>query len=70
MDAPELKDLNEGLQTLQLRYSEGTCTVDELASYIQEIDSKKRELSEIRGKMYNMYISIKLKEIHGSPRRK
>jgi hypothetical protein len=70
MDVPELKALNERLQTLQRRYSEGTCTADELASYIQEIDSKKRELSEIRGKMYNMYISIRLKEIYGAPDRK
>jgi len=70
MDVPELKALNERLQTLQRRYSEGTCTADELSSYIKEIDRKKRELSDIRGKMYNLYISIKLKEIYGSPRRK
>jgi hypothetical protein len=70
MDVPEFKALNERLQTLQRRYSEGTCTADELASYIQEIDRKKRELSEIRGKMYNMYVSIRLKEIYRAPRRK
>ena len=54
MDAPELEALNERLQTLQRRYSEGNCTADELATYIEEIDKKKRELSEIRGKMYSM----------------
>jgi hypothetical protein len=70
MDVPEFKDLNERLQTLQRKYSEGTCTADELASYIEEIDSKKREQSEIRGKMYNMYISIRLKEIYGASKRK
>ncbi len=70
MDAPELKALNERLQALQRRYSEGTCTADEPASYIEEIDKKKRQLSEIRGKMYSMYISLRLKEIYGAPRRK
>ncbi len=70
MDVPELNALNERLQTLQQKYREGTCTADELASYIEKIDRKKRELSEIRGKMYNMYISIRLKEIYGAPKRK
>lgn len=66
----ELEALNERLKTLQRRYSEGTCTADELASYIQEIDRKKRQLSEIRGEMYNMYLSMKLKEMYGTPERK
>lgn len=70
MDAPELKALNERLQTLQQMYSEGNCTANELATYIDEIDSKKRQLSEIRGEMYSMYISMKLKEMYGAPKRK
>lgn len=70
MDAPELEALNRRLQALQQRYSEGDCEADELASYIDEIDRKKRELSEIRGKMYSMYLSMKLKEMYGDPKRK
>ena len=70
MVAPELEALNTRLQTLYERINDGNCTADELATYIQEIDQKKRELSEIRGKMYSMYINIKLKEMYERPRRK
>ena len=62
--------LNTRLQTLHQRLSDGECTADELASYIQEIDQKKRELSEIRGKMYSMYINIKLQEMYQRPKQK
>ena len=70
MAAPELEPLNTRLQTLYKRLSDGECTADELATYIQEIDQKKRELSEIRGKIYSMYINIKLKEMYERPRQK
>ena len=70
MAAPELEPLNTRLQTLYKRLSDGECTADELATYIQEIDQKKRELSEIRGKMYSMYINIKLKEMYERPKQK
>lgn len=70
MAAPELEALHTRLQTLHQRLSDGDCTADELATYIEEIDQKKRELSEIRGKMYSMYITIKLKEMYGRPRQK
>ena len=70
MVAPELEALHTRLQTLRKRISDGECTADELTTYIQEIDQKKRELSEIRGKMYSMYINIKLKEMYERPRQK
>jgi prefoldin subunit 5 len=70
MAAPELEALNTRLQTLQRRLSDGDCTADELAAYIQEIDQKKRELSEVRGKMYSMYINLKLREMYEGSRRK
>jgi hypothetical protein len=70
MAAPELEALNTRLQTLHKRLSDGDCTADELATYIDEIDQKKRELSEIRGKMYSMYINIKLKEMYKHPKQK
>ena len=70
MAAPELEALNTRLQTLHKRLSDGDCTADELATYIQEIDQKKRELSDIRGKMYSMYINIKLKEMYKHPKQK
>jgi len=70
MAAPELEPLNTRLQTLYKRLSDGECTADELATYIQEIDQKKRELSEIRGKIYSMYITIKLKEMYERPKQK
>jgi hypothetical protein len=70
MAAPELEALHTRLQTLHKRLSDGDCTADELATYIDEIDQKKRELSEIRGKMYSMYITIKLKEMYEGSRRK
>ncbi len=70
MAAPELEALNTRLQTLQRKLSDGDCTADELATYIQEIDQKKRELSEIRGKMYSMYINLRLKEMYEGSRRK
>ena len=70
MAAPELEPLHTRLQTLHKRLSDGECTADELATYIQEIDQKKRELSEIRGKIYSMYINIKLKEMYERPKQK
>jgi len=70
MAAPELEPLNTRHQTLYKRLSDGECTADELATYIQEIDQKKRELSEIRGKIYSMYITIKLKEMYERPKQK
>jgi len=70
MAAPELEALHTRLQALQRRLSDGDCTADELATYIQEIDQKKRELSEIRGKMYSMYINLRLKEMYEGSRRK
>ena len=70
MAAPELEALHTRLQALQRRLSDGDCTADELAAYIQEIDQKKRELSEIRGKMYSMYINLRLKEMYEGSRRK
>lgn len=70
MAAPELEALNTRLQTLHKRLTDGDCTADELATYIQEIDQKKRELSDIRGKMYSMYINIKLKEMYKHPKQK
>jgi hypothetical protein len=70
MVAPELEALNTRLQTLHKRINDGNCTADELITYINEIDQKKRELSEIRGKMYSMYINIKLKEMYERPKQK
>ena len=70
MVAPELEALNTRLQTLHKRINDGNCTADELATYINEIDQKKRELSEIRGKMYSMYINIKLQEMYQRPKQK
>lgn len=70
MATPKPEALHTRLQTLHKRLSDGDGTADELATYIQEIDQKKRELSEIRGKMYSMYLNIKLKEMYERPKQK
>ncbi len=35
---------------------------------MKEIDQKKRGLSEARGKMYGMFLAMKLKEMYEGPR--